>query len=193
MRPWRMRTMLLFSLVALALAMTAIFLAMVRITIERQVRGNLALDVQHSLQTFQNLQEQRQQLLLRESSLLSELPSLKAIMTTSDQRTISDAGSEFWSLSGNDFFALTSAEGKLEASYNKGPALTRRNVEDALRESIGTPGSTRLLASDDRLFEITSRSLTFGSGEQMTGLGYITIGYALDEKVTREVSEAAAA
>src|SRR5580658_5957596 len=98
MRPWRMSTMLLLSLVTLALAMTAIFLAIVRITIERQVRGDLALDVQHSLQTFHNLQQQRQQLLLRESSLLSELPSLKAIMTTSDPRTISDAGAEFWNL-----------------------------------------------------------------------------------------------
>jgi signal transduction histidine kinase len=188
-----MSTMLLLSLVTLALIMTAIFLAMVRITIERQVRGDLALDVQHSLQTFHNLQQQRQQLLLREASLLSELPSLKAIMTTSDPRTISDAGAEFWNLSGNDFFALTSPEGKLEAYYNRDSVLTRKNVEDALRASINSPRSTRLFASDGRLFEISSRSLTFGSGEQMTGLGYVTIGYALDDKIAREVSEAAAA
>jgi signal transduction histidine kinase len=188
-----MRTMLLLSLVILALAMTAIFLVMVHVTIERQVRSNLALDMQHSLQTFQNLQEQRERLLLRESSLLSELPSLKAIMTTSDPNTISDAGAEFWKLSGNDFFALMNPEGSLEAYYTKVPALNRPDVDAALRESLNSPGSPRLFASNGRLFEITSRSLTFGSTEPVTGLGYVTVGYALDDKIAREVSEAAAA
>jgi len=155
--------MLLLSLVTLALAMTAIFLIMVRLTIERQVHGDLALDMQHSLETFHNLQEQRQKLLLRESSLLSELPSLKAIMTTSDPRTIGDAGVEFWKLSGNDFFALMNPEGGLEAYYSNGPALNRKNVENALRESLNSPGSTHLFASNGRLFEISSRSLTFGA------------------------------
>jgi signal transduction histidine kinase len=188
-----MRTMLLLSLATLALAMTAIFLVMVRLTIQGQVRGDLALDMQHSLETFHNLQVQRQELLLRESSLLSELSNLKAIMTTADLRTISDTATEFWKLSGNDFFALMSPEGRLEVAYNQGPALTRKNVENALRDSLNSPGSTRLFTTDGRLFEISSRSLTFGSGEQMSGLGYVTIGYAFDEKVAREVSEAAAA
>jgi signal transduction histidine kinase len=188
-----MRTMLLVSLVTLALAMTAIFLAMVRLTVERQVRGDLALDMRHSLQTFHNLQEQRERLLLRESSLLSENTSLKAMMTTSDPRTINDAGAEFWKSSGNDFFALMSPEGRLEAYYNDGAPLTRKNVEDALRESVNSLGLPRLFASDHRLFEISSRSLTFGSGDQMTGLGYVATGYALDERITREVSEAASA
>ncbi len=185
--------MLLLSLVALALAMTAIFLVMVRLTTERQVRSDLALDMQHSLATFHNLRVQRQKLLLRESSLLSELPSLKATMTSSDARTISDSGVEFWRMSGNDFFALMSPEARLEVFYNQGPALTRSHVEDALRESLKFPGSTCLFTTDGRLFEITSRPITFGSGEQMTGLGYVTIGYALDENVAREVSESAAA
>lgn len=193
MRAWRMRTMLLLSEAALVLSMTCIFLAMVRMTIERQVRGNLELDMRHSLQTFRNLQQQKQQLLLRESSLLSELPSLKAVMTTSDSRTIADAGAEFWRLSGNDFFSLQSPEGVLESFYNNGPSLTHQSVNTALRESITYIELPRLFASDGRLFEISSRALTFGSGDQMTGLGYVTIGYALDDKVAREVSEAAAA
>jgi signal transduction histidine kinase len=188
-----MRTMLLLSLAAVVLIMTVLFLGMVRMTVERQVRGNLELDMRHSLQTFHNLQQQRQQLLLRESSLLSELPSLKAVMTTSDSRTIADAGAEFWSLSGNDFFSLQSPEGRLEAYYNSGSSLTRQSVEAALRETIDSPELPRLFVSNGRLFEISSRALTFGSGEQTTGLGYVTIGYALDDKVAREVSEAAAA
>ncbi len=188
-----MRTMLLLSLVALALAMTVIFLFMVRLTTQRQVRSDLGMDMQHSLQTFHNLRAQRQELLLRESSLISEQQLLKATMTSSDPRTISDSGEEFWRMSGNDFFALMSPEGKLDVYYNQGPALTRSHIEVALRESLNQPGSTRLFATDGRLFEITSRPITFGSGEQMTGLGFVTIGYALDEKVAREVSESAAA
>ncbi len=193
MRSWRMRTMLLLSMAALVLTMALIFLAMVRMTVERQVRDNLELDMRHSLLTFYNLQKQREQLLLRETSLLSDLPSLKAVMTTSDSRTIADAGAEFWNLSGNDFFSLQSPEGTLEAYYNSGSPLTRQNVESALRESINSPKVPSLFVSGDRLFEISSSALTFGSGAQRTGLGYVTIGYALDEKVAREVSEAAAA
>jgi signal transduction histidine kinase len=193
MRPWRMRTMLLVSLLTLALAMTAIFLAMVRLTVERQAHSDLTLDMQHSLQTFENLQEQRQRLLLRESSLLSEFSDLKAMMTTKDPSTIKDSGLEFWTLSGDDFFALLSPEGALEAYYSRGSPLSRKNVESALRESIASPGLPSLLYSDGRLFEISSRPLTFGSGEKMTGLGYVAIGYALDEKIAREVSQAAAA
>jgi len=187
-----MRTLLLVSLVTLALAMTAIFLVMVRLTVQRQVRGDLVLDMQHSLQTFRNLESQRQRLLLRESSLLSEEPKLKAIMSSSDPRTISDSSVEFWKLSGEDLFALLSPEGRLDAIYDSGAPLARQNVETALRVSIDSSGS-RLFASDGRLFEISTRPLTFGSGQQMTALGYVTIGYELDERIAREVSEAAAA
>jgi signal transduction histidine kinase len=188
-----MRTTLLLPLAALVLIMTVLFLGMVRMTVERQVRGNLELDMRHSLQTFHNLQQQRQQLLLRESSLLSELPSLKALMTTSDSQTIADAGAGFWRLSGNDFFSLQGPDGHLQAYFNSGAPLTRQSVEPALSESIDHPEAPRLFVFDGRLFDISSRALIFGSGEQMTGLGYVTIGYALDDKVAREVSEAAAA
>ena len=64
------------------------------------------------------MRQERQKLLLRESSLLSESPSLKAMMTTSDSRTIAEAGAGFWKLSGNDFFSLQSPGGRLEAYYN---------------------------------------------------------------------------
>jgi len=185
--------MLLVSLLALAVAMTAIFLAMVRLTVERQARSDLALDMRHSLQTFRNLQEQRQRLLLRESSLLSELPTLKAVMTTLHPLTIQDASQEFWQLSGTDFFALLNPEGQLDAYFNTGAPLSRRNVEDTLHGLANSPGATGFFASDGRLFEITSRPLTFGSGEQMTSLGFIAVGYALDEKIAREVSDAAGA
>jgi signal transduction histidine kinase len=185
--------MLLVSLVALALAMTAVFLAMARLTVERQARADLTLDMQHSLQTFRNLQAQRQRLLLRESSLLSELPTLKATMTTSDRRTIQDNGVQFWKLSGENFFALSNPEGRLEAYYNSATPLSPDDVERVLRAAISSPGSLQLLASDGRLFEIASQPLTFGSGEQMTGLGYVTIGYEFTEKIAREVSDAAAA
>ncbi|MGB6691051.1 MAG: HAMP domain-containing sensor histidine kinase [Terracidiphilus sp.] len=188
-----MRTLLLVSLVTLALAMTVIFLVMLRLTVQRQVRGDLVLDMQHSLQTFRNLQSQRQRLLLRELSLLSEEPKLKAIMSSYDPPTISDSSIEFWKLSGEDLFALLSPEGRLDAICNSGGPLTRQNAESALRASIDSPGSPRLFASDGRLFEISTQPLTFGSGQQMTALGYVTIGYAFDQQIAREVSEAAAA
>ena len=99
----------------------------------------------------------------------------------------------FWTLSGNDFFLSAKPRG------TSASLLQQRFTADAPERGSRaarvdrSPETPRLFVSDGRLFEISSRALTFGSGEQMTGLGYVTIGYALDEKVAREVSEAAAA
>ncbi len=44
--------------------------------------------------------------LQQENALLADLPSLKALMTTNDDRTIADSGLNFWKVSGNDLFGL---------------------------------------------------------------------------------------
>ena len=50
-------------------------------------------------------------MLQHENALLSNLPSLKALMTTNDERTIADASIQFWQVSGNDLSALANSDG----------------------------------------------------------------------------------
>jgi len=93
--------MLLVAATALIVAgATFCSLLIVRHQLQAQVTTNLGSDLAHSVTTFQNLQVQRLNGLERENALLADLPSLKALMTTSDKRTIEDAGVEFWTISG---------------------------------------------------------------------------------------------
>lgn len=187
----RMRTTLLIPLFALSFGCSLVSLLVIRTIVQRQVKANLASDLQHSVKTYQNLQRQRRELLSRESALLADLPSLKALMTAPDTRTIEDGGREFWQVGGSDFFALLDSNGKLIAVYNHGPELTRSRVEQGLEQSLRRPEEPVLLALEGRLYEVSTKPLLFG--DTGTQLGYVAVGYAIDEQVAREVSEAAAA
>jgi signal transduction histidine kinase len=113
-------------------------------------------------------------------------------MTTYDPRTIEDGGVEFWQVSGCEFFALLDQNGKLIAAYNRGPSLNRSGVTQGLEVGIHKTGPI-LLALDDRIYEISTQPLYFGPKEHGTLLGFVAVGYAIDEHVARAVSEAAAA
>jgi signal transduction histidine kinase len=187
----RMRTTLLIPLFALSFGCSLVSLLVIRTIVQRQIKAGLASDLQHSVKTYQNLQRQRRELLSRESALLADLPSLKALMTAPDSRTIEDGGREFWQVGGSDFFALLDQDGKLIAVYNRGQPLTRSLVEQGLEQSLGRPEEPVLLALEGRLYEVSTKPLLFGDAG--TQLGYVAVGYAIDEQVAREVSEAAAA
>jgi signal transduction histidine kinase len=189
----RMRTTLLIPLLILSFGCTLLSLLVVRTIVEQQTQLNLASDLRHSVKTYQNLQHQRSELLSRESALLADLPSLKSLMTTHDPPTIEDGGVEFWKVSGSDFFALLDRDGKLITAYNKGPALNRERIAKELEVGLGRPDEPVLLAFVDRLYEVSIQPLYFGSNESGSLLGFVAVGYAIDEHVARAVSEAAAA
>jgi signal transduction histidine kinase len=188
----RMRTTLLIPLLLLSFGCTPISLLILRTIVKQQVRASLASDLQHSVQTYQNLARQRGELLVRESALLADLPSLKALMTA-DSRTIADGGVEFWQVSGSDFFALLDRNGKLVVAYNRGASLDRSVVEQRLENCLRRPEESILVALDHRLYEVSTQPLVFGDKDHGSQLGFVAVGYAVDERVAREVSEAAAA
>lgn len=188
----RMRTTLLIPLLLLSFGLTPISLLILRTIVKQQARAGLASDLQHSVQTYQNLARQRRELLVRESSLLADLPSLKALMTA-DSRTIADGGSEFWQVSGSEFFALLDRNSKLIAVYNHGAPLDRSKVDQGLESGLRRAEDPVLLAIDGRLYEVSTQPLVFGDKDQGSPLGLVAVGYAVDEGVAREVSEAAAA
>jgi signal transduction histidine kinase len=188
----RMRTTLLIPLLLLCFGCTPISLLILSTIVKQQVRSSLSSDLQHSVETYQNLARQRRELLMRESALLADLPSLKALMTA-DSRTIADGGVEFWHDSGSDFFALLDRNGGLVISFNHGASLDRSGVERGLENCLRHPEEPVLVALDRRLYEISIQPLVFGDKDHGSQLGFVAVGYAIDEHVAREVSEAAAA
>ena len=195
----RMRTTLLLSLLAVSFGLTALSLIVIHTSLQKQIRQALASDLHRSIATFENLQDQRREMLDREATLLADLPSLKALMTVmlrparGNERTVRDQGVEFWRDSGAAFFSLAGPNEKVIARYEKGlPPQILDAPADLQNDFIASPGPHYVL-SGKRLYEVVSKPLYFGSATEGTLLGYVAIGYAIDNQVAREVGEAAAA
>jgi signal transduction histidine kinase len=182
---------LLVAAVALIIA-TATFgsLLIVRHRLEALVSENLAGDLAHSATTFHNLEAQRIGALERENALLADLPSLKALMTTSDKRTIEDAGVEFWKVSGNDLFALADNQGQVVAAYTQSPHPDT-GLPSALH-SLLDKRANRYLVNSGRLYACSVRPLYFGQEKDGILLGYVVSGFAIDRDIVGQISQATA-
>jgi signal transduction histidine kinase len=193
MKHWRMRTTLMVSLLAVSLGLTAVCLLIIRFSVEREIRNGLDSDLGHSLSTFRNMEGQHNLMLARESSLLADLPSLKALMSTQDRRTIQDGSTTFWTTSGGDFFALLSSQGDLFTYSNRGAALDDAQVSQGLRACMLHLEDICTIAFSKSLYELSLQPLYFGPPGNGSELGYVVIGYAIDQQVAHQLSEVASA
>lgn len=193
MKHWRMRTTLMVSLLAASLGLTATCLLIIRLSVQQEIRKGLDADLDHSLGTFRNISHQRNAMLAREAALLADLPSLKALMVTEDAQTIQDGSQEFWRVSGSDIFALASQTGKVLTFSNRGPALDSALVTRGLRTCMIESQDLCTIAFGPSLYVVSIQPLFFGPPANDSQLGYVIIGYAIDDQVARQVSEAAAA
>ena len=187
----RTRVLLLTSLVLIIAGTTASSLLIVRSRLQHHVQTALAADLQHSVETFQDIEAHRRSALDQESSLLASLPSLKALMTTSDPRTITDDAVDFWKTSGNELFALADSNNHVLAA-NAEDAENTDQLKADLQAVIRDP-SRHYLLSGGRLYEYSVRPLYFGSAASGTLLGYVVSGYAVDHRLLREVGRGAGA
>jgi signal transduction histidine kinase len=186
------RQSLFYVLLAIVISMTSLFLLLAGFTVNRQVGRTSLAEMLRSRNTFQAIEQQRQDLLLRQTALLSELPSLKALMTTNDQPTIVDAGKTFWQTSGSDIFALMRTDGTLLAVYSNGRSVAVNDCALALARSRDTPYRTTLMVISGRLFEVATEPISFAAGEQRRVLGYISTGYELNDHMASMVGRSPA-
>src|SRR5579871_4128271 len=113
----RTRVLLVAAMAVIIASATFGSLLIVRHQLQSQVTQDLTNDLAHSVTTFQTLESQRLNALERENALIADLPTLKALMTTSDAATIEDGGVHFWRISESDLFALADNQGRVVAAY----------------------------------------------------------------------------
>jgi signal transduction histidine kinase len=190
----RTRFLLLTSLVLVIAGTTASSLYIIRNRMQRHVLANLEEDLQHSVETFQDLEAGRVAALNRENALIAAQPRLKALMTTNDPSTIADDAQEFWKTSGNDLFALADADGRVLAVQAQGidNAAKMEGLKRDLQSEISQP-SKHYLLSGGRLFEYSVHPLYFGSEASGTLLGYVISGFTIDHRFLQEVGRGAGA
>ena len=192
MGKFRLRTKFLFSLILVGVGLTASTLFVARQTAERQVRLQLHQDLHNSVYTFHNVQREREQSLTHSAQLLADLPILKALMTTSHAATIQDSSQDLWNLAGTDLFVLADRSGKVVALHSKATDFDRGSAQEAFTDSMAQPAPSRWWFCDKHLFQVSLQPIYVGPVSENQVVGYLAIGYEIDDGVARELSQVAA-
>jgi signal transduction histidine kinase len=184
----RLRTQLLLATVVLITAVMGATLLLVRQTVKQEISRQVATGIAGSVRAFQNVQQQREVELSRTAATLAELPPLKAMMTTDHAPTIQDASTPFWHLAGSDLFALGRTDGQLLAFHVKDPSWTPDLAGRMMAHSVRANDAATWWYSAGRLYWVFLRPMTIGSGNEQHQLGWIAVGYQVDNTVANELA-----
>src|SRR5450631_4276542 len=188
----RMRTKFLLSMLLISAGLTCTSLLLVRHSVQKQIRREIFADLRNSVSTFQNFQRERELTLTHSAELLADLPNLRALMTTQHEATIQDASSGLWRLAGSDLFLLADRTGRVVAVHTASPGLTREMAQRALAGTLNDESSGQWWYGGQHLYEVFLRPIYFGPAEENRLLGFLVIGYEIDDRLTSQVGRIAA-
>lgn len=188
----RLRTKFLLSMLLISSGLTCTSLLLVRHSIQKQVRNEIFADLRNSVDTFQSFQSQREATLTRSAELLADLPNLRALMTTQHEATIQDASTGLWRLAGSDLFALADREGRLVALHTTTSGLTRDLAQQFIRNASVQDSSGQWWFGGQHLYEVFLKPIYFGPASANRQLGFLAVGYEIDDRVASEVSRISA-
>src|SRR5258708_28290285 len=188
----RLRTKFLLYMVAVAAALTFTTLWVVRHTVQQEVRLGIQRDLQNSVSAFHSFQKQREVTLERSAALLADLPIVRALMTSHHTATIQDASRHLWQLAGSDLLLLADSSGKVMALQATPQEITVREGQDFFALVVSREETRHWWYVEGHLYEVFLQDIYFGpaSGHQL--LGYLLLGYEIDDRVARDLSRVAA-
>jgi signal transduction histidine kinase len=188
----RLRTKFLFSMVAVSAALTFTTLLVVRHTVQQEVRLEIQRDLENSVSAFHNFQKQREVTLERSAALLADLPNVRALMTTRDPATIQDASRDLWKLAGSDLLMLADSSRKVMALQATPREISDREAQEFSPLMISQQETRHWWYVEGHLYEVFLQDIYFGPANGHQILGYLLLGYEIDDTVTRDLSRVAA-
>jgi signal transduction histidine kinase len=188
----RMRTKFLLSMLLISAGLTCTSLLLVRHSVQKQVRRDIFADLRNSVSTFQNFQQERELTLTHSAELMADLPNLRALMTTQHEATIQDASSGLWRLAGSDLFVLADRTGRVVALHTSSPGLTREMAQQSFASTLNDESSGHWWFGGQHLYEVFIKPIYFGAAAENTQLGFLVVGYEIDDRVASQVSRIAA-
>ena len=172
--------------------LTSTSLLLVRHSVQTHVREGIVVDLRNSVSTFENFQRERETMLTRSVELLADLPITRALMTTHDPATIQDASGDLWQLAGSDLFVLADRNGAVVALHTKTQGFTREAAQQYFRQSLNEENSSHWWFGAHHLYQAFVQPIYFGSRTEGPLLGFVVIGYEIDDRLAREVSKVSA-
>jgi signal transduction histidine kinase len=185
----RMRTKLLLSLLSLAVGLTSISLLIVRRSVQKQATIETVSQIQNSILSFQSFQHERELTLDHSAALLADLPNLRALMTTQHPVTIQDGSEGLWKLAGSDLFLMADQTGKVVALHTNSAGFTRDMAQQSLTPPLDQQG--RWWVGGNHLYEVFIRPIYFGPASANHVLGFLAVGYEINDAVAAQVSRVA--
>jgi len=188
----RLRTKFLLSMVAVSATLTFATLLVVQHTVQQQVRQGIQRDLQNSVSAFHNFQRQREATLERSAALLADLPNVRAMMTTRDAATIQDASRDLWHLSGSDLLLLADASGRVVALQATPQEISVRQGQEFFPQVVSREETRHWWFVEGHLYEVFLQDIYFGPVSEHKVLGYLVLGYEIDDRLARELSRISA-
>lgn len=191
----RLRTRFLLSMVLVTAGLTITSLLLVRRTIEQNLRQGIVVNLHNSVSAFQDFRHERETMLTSYVGLLADIPLTRAIMTSADPVTIQDASQDVWqhTRSSSDLFVLVDRNGKVVGLHTKTPGFTRDDAQKYLQQSLdeNEEDSTHWWYGGHHLYQAFVQPIYRGSATDGTLLGFLVIGYEINERLARQVSKVA--
>ena len=187
MSHFRLRTQLFFATLLIIVSLTGALLLIIHHTIGSQITDQVREGTQASLRAFGNVQKQRGAELARTTSVLAELPTLKALMTTKDPLTIQDGSETFWKLAGSDLFVLANNEKTVMAVHAARHDWTRNAAHRDLLRSMERGADADWWYDEGRLYWVFIQPILAGAGSTSEELGLIVVGYEVDSSIAAEL------
>jgi signal transduction histidine kinase len=189
----RLRTRFLLSMLLITAGLTTTSLLLVQRSIRNNVRQSIAVNLRNSVAAFQDFRHERETMLTSDVALLADLPITRAIMTSPDPVTIQDASQDISQIAASDLFVMVDRAGRVVALHTKTPGFTREAAEkyfqQSLEEDRGEPSHWWL--GEHHLYQTFVEPIYRGSRTDGTLLGFLVIGYEINDRLAAEVSKVA--
>lgn len=188
MASMRLRSQLLFAMLAVLATLGGATLLVVRNLVYSSVAQQVTNGSTASIEIFKNIQRERELQLTRSASMISELPILKALLTTHDPATIQDASDRFWNLSGADLFILTGPHSEVLASHSREPEI-QQAASGAHFPNVTSSDHPTWYYNLGHLFWLFPSPVMTGGPEDARLVGYVIVGYDIDSEFARQLSQ----
>jgi signal transduction histidine kinase len=190
----RLRTRFLLSMLLITTGLTTISLLLVQRSIRSNVRQSIAVNLRNSVAAFQDFRHERETMLTSDVALLADLPITRAIMTGSDPLTIQDASQGISQIAAGDLFVMIDRSGRVVALHTKTPGFTKEAAEKYFQQSLDEDrGETsHWWLGEHHLYQAFIEPIYRGSRTDGTLLGFLVIGYEINDRLAEQVSKVAA-
>jgi signal transduction histidine kinase len=189
----RLRTRFLLSMLLITAGLTVTSLLLVRRIVESNFHHSIAVNLGNSVAAFQDFRHERETMLTNDVALLADLPITRAIMTAPDYPTIQDASKDIAEIAKSDLFVLVNRNGKVVALHTKTPGFSNEAAEKYFQQSLDEDRveSSHWWLGGHHLYQSFIQPIYNGPRTNGVLLGFLVIGYEIDDRLATAVSKVA--